>query len=151
MAVATATAANIGTKRIAGLPSRPPNTLDRNDVGSTVAAEMAVDGNSFVRKVSAALAGARAESDGSHVELCPVGRLETKLAGWTNAEEATKRAAITAKKRGDLRVIVLVTGCGWGGALGGMIRRVSLREEMKFQHGPSSNHKQHVIVWWRGP
>ena len=79
-------------------------------MGSTVAAEMAVDGNSFVRKVSAALAGARAETDGSHVELCPVGRLETKLAGWTKAEEATKRAATTAKKRGDLWIIVLMSG-----------------------------------------
>ena len=115
MAVATPTAANIGTKRIAGLPSRPPNTLDRNDVGSTVAAEMAVDGNSLDR-ISAALAGARAESDGSHVELCPVGRLETKLAGWTNAEETARRPAKTAKKRGDLRIIVLMTGCDKGGA-----------------------------------
>lgn len=110
MTVATATAANIGTKRITGLPSRAPNTLERNDVGSTVAAEMAVDGNSFVR-TSAALAGARAESDGSHVELCPVGRLETKLAGWTNAEETARRAATRAKNRGDLLIIVLVTGC----------------------------------------
>lgn len=94
-------------------------------MGSTVAAETAVDGNSLDRTISAELAGVRAESDGSHVELCPVGRLETKLAGWTNAEEAAKRAATTAKKREDRRIIVLITGRVWGGALGGMVTGIS--------------------------
>ena len=109
IAVATPTAANTGTKIIAGLPSRPPNTLERNEVGSTVAAETTADGNSLVRTISAALAGARAESDGSHVELCPIaGRDDAKLVGWTNAEENAKSAATMAKKRVDLRIIVFL-------------------------------------------
>ena len=44
MAVATETAARTGTRMMAGLPSSPPRTADKNEVGSTVAAEMVVDG-----------------------------------------------------------------------------------------------------------
>jgi len=39
MREATAKAARMGTKRIAGVPNRPPNRSDRTVVGSKVAAE----------------------------------------------------------------------------------------------------------------
>ena len=92
---------------------------------------MAVDGNSFVRTISAALAGAMAESDGSHVELCPADRLETKLAGWTNAEETARRAATTTKKRGDRRIIVLGRGAIKAGALDGKNGRIEMKQRQR--------------------
>uniref|UniRef100_A0A6U6GC83 Uncharacterized protein n=1 Tax=Odontella aurita TaxID=265563 RepID=A0A6U6GC83_9STRA len=97
---ATEMPARIGTNRIAGEPSKPPSTLDRNDVGSTVAADTAVEGKAW-KRCSSAKDGGTADSDDTVLGAVVIGRVAANDGDGANATavSATARSAIDRATR----------------------------------------------------
>ena len=101
---ATDTAARIGMSNMAGLPRSPPRTPDRNEVGSTVAAEMAVDGMVLAASASRSDEG----TADMHVGLLQMLTGSSDVEGCTNADAAAKTMAktSTARRTRELRRII---------------------------------------------
>mmetsp|Transcript_15337 Transcript_15337/g.33361 ORF Transcript_15337/g.33361 Transcript_15337/m.33361 type:complete len:153 (+) Transcript_15337:310-768(+) len=105
---ATDTAARIGTSNMAGLPRSPPRIPDRSEVGSTVPAEMTVDGMVFAASASRSDEG----TADVHVGLVQVLPMllpgSTDVEGCTNADAAvmTMAKTSTARRTREFRRII---------------------------------------------